>query len=51
MASEVGDQSLYDFLRDSYYNLKFKRRNGVISPKQIAMSMEPILNSYGKTTR
>ena len=27
------DQSLYGFLHDTYYNLKFKARNGVISSK------------------
>ena len=39
----LAEQSVLGFLRDTYYNLKFKARSGVTTPKQIAMSMEPTL--------
>jgi len=34
------------FLKDAYYNLRFKARTGVTTPKQIAMSMEPTIKHF-----
>ena len=39
------------FLRDTYYNLKFKTRSGVTTPKQIAMAMEPTLQKTIQTVQ
>lgn len=35
-----GDQSLYGYLRDAFYNLRFKARTGVTSTKQLALSLQ-----------
>ena len=33
------EQSIYGYLKDTYYNFKFKQRGGVTTPKQLAMSL------------
>ena len=43
---QASEQSIYSFLRDAYYNFRFKSRSGVTTPKQLAMTFEP---QYSKT--
>lgn len=43
------EQSIYGFLRDAYYNFKFKTRSDVTTPKQLAMTFEPSISSNSKS--